>query len=248
MLQQTQVDRVIPKWEHWMRTWPTPTALAKAPVADVLRAWQGLGYPRRAIRLHASAQAIVEHWNGEVPKDEAELLTLPGVGQYTAAAVAAFAYGQPAVVLDTNIRRVIARAWGGQAAVSSHLTKAERERAAGLLSPKSGAHWSAAVMELGAMVCTARAPKCELCPLASSCRWLAIGRPPNGPEVRKQPGFEGSDRQARGVLLQAVSAGEPISVIETTWPSKEQRDRALASLVADGLIARTRSGYALPMN
>ena len=248
MLQQTQADRVIPKWREWMIRWPSPQSLAAAPLSEVLRAWQGLGYPRRAMRLHASAQAIVSDWGGEVPQDESALLSLPGVGHYTAAAVAAFAFGQPTVVLDTNVRRVIARAWAGQAAVDSHVTKAERERAATLVAERTGAQWSAAVMELGAVVCTARAPKCQQCPLADSCAWLAAGKPPNGPEARKQPAFEGSDRQARGALLRAVSAGEPLSDVQAAWPRADQRERALRSLMADGLIARTPQGYALPSN
>lgn len=246
MLQQTQVDRVIPKWEQWMRAWPTPAALAAAPLADVLRAWQGLGYPRRAIRLHSSAQAIVDNFDGEVPNAESQLLALPGVGHYTAAAVAAFAYRQPTVVLDTNIRRVIARAWAGVASMPAHLTNAERELAASLVTEGNGAHWSAAVMELGALICTARAPRCPECPLQASCLWLAAGSPQNGPQARKQPAFEGSDRQARGALLKAVSGGEELSSVEQAWSDAAQRERALASLLADGLIARTPTGYALP--
>lgn len=231
-----------------MRAWPTAASLASAPIAEVLRAWQGLGYPRRAIRLHATAHMIVERWDGEVPSEESALLTLPGVGHYTAAAVAAFAFGQPALVLDTNIRRVIARAWAGRAGVTAHLTNAERELAQSLLSRRSGARWSAAVMELGAVVCTARAPKCQLCPIADTCRWLAAGQPLNAPAARKQPRFEGSDRQARGALLKAVTASDPKSAIEAAWPDVEQRERALASLIADGLVARTPKGYALPVN
>ncbi len=229
-----------------MQRWPSPAALARAPLADVLRAWQGLGYPRRAMRLHATAQAIVADWNGQVPADESALLALPGVGHYTAAAVAAFAFGQPTVVLDTNIRRVIARAWTGQASVPGHLTNAERELASSLVSARTGARWSAAVMELGAVVCTARAPKCEQCPLAASCQWLSAGRPQNGPPIRRQPSFEGSDRQARGALLKSVADDGSISAIQAAWPIADQRERALASLLADGLVARTRRGCALP--
>lgn len=248
MLQQTQVDRVIPKWQQWMQTWPTAGHLARAPIAEVLRAWQGLGYPRRAIRLHATAQMIVDQWHGQVPSEESALLSLPGIGHYTAAAISAFAFGQPSVVLDTNIRRVIARAWGGQAAVPSHLTNAERLLASSLVAERTGARWSAAVMELGALVCTARAPRCNACPLADSCAWLAAGLPQNGPAARKQASFVGSDRQARGVLLKAVGAGASGSAIEAAWPSDEQRERALAGLLADGLVARTLEGYALPTN
>jgi len=248
MLQQTQVDRVIPKWEQWMRAWPTPAELAAAPLADVLRAWQGLGYPRRAMRLHASAQAIVDNFDGQVPNSEAQLLGLPGVGHYTAAAVAAFAFGQPTLVLDTNIRRVIARAWAGVASMPAHLTSAERELAASLVTEANGARWSAAVMELGALICTARAPRCPECPLQASCHWLAAGSPQNGPQTRKQPAFLGSDRQARGALLKAVSADEGPSSVEQAWSDAVQRERALASLLADGLVARTPTGYALPRN
>ena len=246
MLQQTQADRVIPKWQQWMHQWPTAHALASAPIADVLRAWQGLGYPRRAIRLHATANAIVQDWQGDVPQQESALLRLPGIGHYTAAAIAAFAYGQPAVVLDTNIRRVIARAWRGQAGVAAHLTQAERELAGSLVEADTGAQWSAAVMELGALVCTARAPRCGQCPIADSCLWLAAGRPANGAARRTQKGFEGSDRQARGAPLKAIGSGASISAIQDAWPVAKQRERALGSLVADGLVARTRSGYALP--
>ena len=246
MLQQTQVDRVIPKWQLWMSTWPTPESLAAAPLADVLRAWQGLGYPRRAMRLQASAQEIVERWDGQVPQGETELLSLPGVGSYTAAAVAAFAFSQPTLVLDTNIRRVISRVWAGRAAPAAHLTYAERELAWTLVDERSGAQWSAAVMELGALVCTARSPKCHECPVCDSCSWLGAGKPENGPQPRRQASFAGSDRQARGAVLRALSTSSELSTVEESWPDAEQRERALASLVADGLVARTPSGYALP--
>lgn len=246
MAQQTQIDRVVPRWRQWMQAWPTAAAQASAPLAEVLRAWQGLGYPRRAMRLQASAKAIVEHWGGQVPQDEAALLSLPGVGHYTAAAVAAFAFGRPTLVLDTNIRRVIARAWAGRATPPAHVTAAERELARTLVDPRSGARWAAAAMELGALVCTARAPRCQDCPLQASCAWLALGRPQNGPRPRRQPSFAGSDRQARGAVLRALGSSSQASAVEQCWPDAEQRERALASLVADGLVARTPSGYALP--
>jgi A/G-specific adenine glycosylase len=248
MLQQTQVDRVVPRWVAWMHDWPTPAALAQAPLADVLRAWHGLGYPRRALRLHATACAIVETWDGQVPADEADLRTLPGVGAYTAAAVAAFAYGRPAVVLDTNIRRVLARAWTGVAGPKAHQTKDELQLAASLVDPSTGAAWAAAVMELGAVVCTARSPHCTQCPLAGRCAWVAAGRPDNGPVRRAQARFDGSDRQARGALLRAVSAVEGASEhdLALVWADAEQRERALAGLLADGLVARAPGGYVLP--
>lgn len=250
MLQQTQVDRALPKWLAWMDTWPTPDALAKAPLSDVLRAWQGLGYPRRAMRLHASAQRIVSEFNGVVPSTQSDLLSLPGVGHYTAAAVAAFAFDQPAVVLDTNIRRVIVRAWSAQALPTAHLTQNEVTLASNLVRDHDGAQWSAAVMELGALICTARAPKCERCPIQTSCAWFAAGQPDNAPARRKQPAFEGSDRQARGALLRAVSASHlaTASAIEAAWADELQREKAMTSLIKDGLVIRVDQGYCLPVN
>ncbi len=250
MLQQTQVDRVVPKWLTWMDLWPTPDLLAHAPLADVLRAWQGLGYPRRAMRLHASAQRIVSEFGGIVPSTQADLLSLPGVGHYTAAAIAAFAFHQPTVVLDTNIRRVIARAWSAQAMPTSHLTKPEELLAARLIPARDGAQWSAAVMELGAIICTARTPLCDQCPIQTSCAWLAAAKPDNSPARRKQPSFAGSDRQARGVLLRKVSEAHlaSASAIESVWADAVQREKAMTSLINDGLVIRVDQGYCLPGN
>jgi A/G-specific adenine glycosylase len=249
MLQQTQVSRVEPVWRAWMDRWPTPAALAAAPIADVLRAWQGMGYPRRALRLHATAAAIVEHHDGEVPDDEEQLRALPGIGDYTAAAVLAFAHGRSAVVLDTNVRRVLAR-WLTGAALPRNAapSRAERSVAADLL-PGDGLDptWSVAVMELGALICTARSPSCAACPLQVSCTWWHAGCPPAEPRVRTQR-FEGSDRQARGYLLRAVTAGGAVDAAELVdrWVEQrgnapaavEQGERALASLLADGLLRR----------
>ena len=171
MLQQTPVSRVLPVWLEWSRRWPTPRCLAEAPVGDAIRAWGRLGYPRRAVRLHASAVACVERHDGQVPSSVDELLALPGVGDYTAAAVAAFAFGQRQPVLDTNVRRVHARLLDGQAYErAGTVTVAERERALALL-PEAGpeaARASVAVMEFGALVCTARAPQCQQCPAATN--------------------------------------------------------------------------------
>ena len=250
MLQQTQVDRVAPKWLAWMDLWPTPGALALAPLSDVLRAWQGLGYPRRAMRLHATAQRIISEFDGIVPSTPSELLSLPGVGHYTAAAIAAFAFQQPTVVLDTNIRRVIARAWSAQAMPTAHLTQREVAFASDLVREHDGAQWSAAVMELGALICTSRAPKCDQCPIQASCAWLAAGQPDNAPVRRKQPTFAGSDRQARGVLLRTVSEAHvaPVSAIESAWADALQREKAMTSLINDGLVIRVDQGYCLPGN
>ena len=231
-----------------MDRWPTAPDLAEASTSDVLRAWQGLGYPRRAMRLQACARVITDECHGEVPSSEAELLAMPGIGHYTAAAICAFAFNQPTVVLDTNIRRVIERAWSAQAMPTAHLTKPEVERATALVRNHDGAQWSAAVMELGALVCTARNPQCDVCPISKTCAWLAAGKPDNAPVRRKQPSFAGSDRQARGALLRAVSAAPVVqaSVIEQAWANELQREKAMTSLINDGLVIRVDRGFALP--
>lgn len=244
MLQQTQVDRVIPRWQAWMQRWPAPEDLAAAPVADALRLWDRLGYPRRAKWLHACAVTIRDRHDGMVPADEAALLALPGVGHYTAAAVRAFAYGLPGVVLDTNVRRVIARAVAGTGGVAPHVPAEERHRAAALADHPRSATWSAAVMELGALVCTSARPACHACPIADSCAWRAVGYPA-APAQRRQARFEGSDRQARGRIMAVVRGSArsvPLSAIEAAWADAEQRDRAMASLLADGLLEVTRAG------
>ena len=206
--------------------------------------WDRLGYPRRARWLHACAVAIGDMHGGEVPSDEAALLALPGIGPYTAAAVRAFAFGLPGVVLDTNVRRVIARAAAGEAGAGLHVTSSERARAAALADHDRSALWSAAVMELGALVCTAARPDCGSCPIAEACAWRRAGYPP-GPAPRRQARFAGSDRQVRGLIMQALrqsAASVPMSVVEATWPDADQRNRAFASLIADGLIEVTRTG------
>lgn len=244
MLQQTQVERVIPRWQGWMERWPTAAGLAADSVAEALRMWDRLGYPRRARWLHACAVEIRDRHGGEVPREQEALLAMPGIGPYTAAAVRAFAFGLPGVVLDTNVRRVIARAVAGQANAGTHVTAPERSRAADLADHPQSAQWSAAVMELGALVCTASRPDCTSCPIASGCAWRAAGYP-DGPAPRRQAPYAGSDRQARGAIMQALrgSPGSvPMSALEARWPEANQRERALASLAADGLIEVTRSG------
>ena len=239
MLQQTPVARVLPVFEAWMARWPTPASLAAVPSGDAVRAWGRLGYPRRAQRLHASAVAITEEHSGEVPSDHAALLALPGVGEYTAAAVASFAFGQRHVVLDTNVRRVLARVLDGEAHPARSVTAAERRLATQAL-PRDGAHrWAAASMELGALVCTARAPRCDTCPVADLCRWYAAGRPePDGPARRGQA-WAGTDRQCRGRLLAVLRdhAGPvPKAALDATWDDDAQRERCLDSLLDDGLV------------
>lgn len=239
MLQQTPVSRVLPVYEAWVERWPTPTDLAKASTGDAVRAWGRLGYPRRALRLHAAATAIVEQHAGKVPESHDALLALPGVGEYTAAAIASFAYRQRHVVLDTNVRRVFARIVSGEQFPAPSLTSAERELAT-LLMPESDAHrWAAATMELGALVCTARAPVCADCPVSDLCRWRKAGYPAYDGPPRRGQAWAGTDRQCRGRLM-AVLRDSPVPVpkiqLDLVWPDAMQRERALDGLVADGLV------------
>ena len=263
MLQQTPVVRVLPRWREWMTSWPTPAHLAQAPTADVLRAWDRLGYPRRALRLQECARAIVERHGGEVPDDEAALRALPGIGDYTAAAVRAFAFGRRAVVLDTNVRRVIARAAGGTALPPPHLGAAERARAAALVpdDDAAAARWAAASMELGALVCTARSPHCEECPVVRRCVWNAAGLPPDEhAERRRTQAWHGTDRQVRGAVMALLRAhdgglaraqvvtrlGAGAGATHGSLPDDAQLDRSLAGLVADGLAVLDGNRYRLP--
>ena len=242
MLQQTPVVRVEPAFRTWMDRWPAPRDLAAEAPGEAVRAWGRLGYPRRALRLHAAAVQCVERFEGEVPVDDADLRSLPGVGDYTAAAVAAFAYGRRRAVLDTNVRRVHARLLDGAAFPSSSApTVGERARALDLLPPDgpSAATFSVAVMELGALVCTARAPRCDQCPVSGACAWRAAGSPAwDGPPRRGQ-NYDGTDRQCRGRLLAVLRETDgPVlaTALEPVWPDPVQRARALDGLVADGLV------------
>ncbi len=203
MLQQTPVARVLPVHAAWLERWPTPAALAAEPTGEAVRAWGRLGYPRRALRLHAAATAIVERYGGVVPDSYDELLTLPGVGDYTAAAVASFAFGRRHVVLDTNVRRVLARVLRGIEFPGPSVTKAEREVAAAVLpeDDATAATWAVAVMELGALVCTANAPRCGDCPVSDPCAWLAEGFPAYAGPPRRAQAWAGTDRQCRGRIM-----------------------------------------------
>jgi A/G-specific adenine glycosylase len=252
MLQQTPVSRVLPVHEAWLARWPDPAALAAEPTGEAVRAWGRLGYPRRALRLHAAATAIVERHDGQVPDTYDELLALPGVGDYTAAAVAAFAFGQRQVVLDTNVRRVLARAIGGEELPRPSVTRAERDRALAVLpdDEPTAATWSVAVMELGALVCTATEPRCTACPVAAQCAWAAAGRPAYAGPPRKVQTWAGTDRQCRGRLLAVLRDAEgPVhrTALEAAWSDVAQRDRALDGLLADGLAAQVGPDtFALP--
>ena len=250
MLQQTPVARVLPVYATWLERWPVPAALADAPSGEAVRAWGRLGYPRRALRLHAAATRITDRHDGQVPADYDELRALPGVGDYTAAAIASFGFGRRHAVLDTNVRRVLARAVAGQALPGPSVSRAERELAETLVPLERPERWAVAVMELGALVCTAADPRCEACPVAALCRWRAAGRPPyDGPPRRTQK-WAGTDRQCRGALLAVLRDDDgPVTVaaLETAWPDGPQRTRALAGLLDDGLVVeQVGQGYSLP--
>lgn len=242
MLQQTPVARVEPVWRRWMERWPTAAALAAEPVGEAVRAWDRLGYPRRAARLHACAVAIVGRHQGHVPHAEADLLALPGVGTYTAAAVAAFAFGEHTTVVDTNVRRVLARAVTGTALGAPSLTRAETTLAAACVPEDTAdsVRWNVAVMELGALLCTARSPTCDRCPINDRCAWLLAGSPAyTGPAHRGQA-WHGTDRQCRGKVLQALRDHDrwlAHDEFADVWPADpEQRERCLVALVNEGLI------------
>lgn len=252
MLQQTPVSRVLPVWDAWMGRWPAPSALAAEPSGEAVRAWGRLGYPRRALRLHESARAITERHGGEVPASHEELLALPGIGAYTAAAVASFAFRQRHAVLDTNVRRVLARLLSGAEYPPKAQTKAEVRLAESLLplDPPTAARWAVAVMELGALVCTARSPRCVDCPVLDKCAWHRNGRPAyDGPPRRGQT-YAGTDRQCRGRILAVLRDAEgPVGkpALDVVWPDAVQRERALDALIADGLVDPLEDGrYALP--
>ena len=253
MLQQTPVVRVIPRLAEWLERWPTPADLAAASPGDAVRAWDRLGYPRRALNLHAAAVAITGRHNGVVPEDVTELLALPGIGDYTARAIAVFAYGHRHPVVDTNVRRVLARAVTGvaepgPASAKRDLALMETQLPESIPQARLA---NAGIMELGAIVCTARAPRCGECPLADVCRWRADGYPEfEGKRAPVQKRFEGSDRQVRGLIMAELRASDiPVTSaeIETVWADVAQRERALAGLLADGLVtAHPAGGYELP--
>lgn len=256
MLQQTQVDRVIPRWTAWIERWPTPSALAAEEPGEAVRAWDRLGYPRRALWLHRAAIEIAEQHGDQVPSDVDQLLALTGIGPYTARAVAAFAFGERHPVVDTNTRRVLARMMHGKAAAGmpapSDLSDMEQ-----LLpeQPEAAAVCNAAAMELGAVVCTARAPRCDACPVAQWCEWRGAGYPDNAPSKRpRQAKFAGSDRQVRGRIMAVLrDAAAPVSTAQALAAAAdggvrdpEQPRRAYDSLITDGLMVEFDGTVRLP--
>lgn len=250
MLQQTPVARVTPVWQSWLERWPTPAALAADEPGDAVRAWGRLGYPRRALRLHAAAGAVVARFAGELPRTVPELLSLPGVGDYTARAVAAFAHRQRHPVVDTNVRRVVARAVQG--AADAVVTTRDLDLVLTLLpdDDEAAATASIAFMELGALVCTARTPRCTACPVTHRCAWRAAGYPALAAPVKRPQGYAGTDRQVRGRLLAVLrDSPDPVdaALLAQVWDEPVQRARALDTLIADGLIDPLPDGhYALP--
>lgn len=251
MLQQTPVSRVLPAHRAWLERWPAPKDLAADPPGEAVRQWGRLGYPRRALRLHETARIVTADYGGNIPSDRDELIRLPGIGAYTAAAVATFAFGRRHAVLDTNVRRVFSRLVSGREFPPAAPSLAEYRLAESLL-PADGptaARWSVAVMELGALVCTAVNPDCGGCPVRSVCEWRAAGKPVSG-ERRRTQRYEGTDRQCRGRLLALLRDGiGPVRLedFDIVWPDDAQRARALDGLVADGLVDPLPDGrFALP--
>ncbi|MEI6763010.1 MAG: hypothetical protein WCL26_02115 [Actinomycetes bacterium] len=246
MLQQTPVKRVLPKWHEWIERWPTPADLAASKRSDAITAWGRLGYPRRATRLYESAGIIATKFNNEVPRSIEDLRTLPGIGEYTAAAIASFAYNESALVMDINIRRFFARSIDGVESPTQAPSQVERKIRAELI-PNNGALWAAATMELGALVCTARTPACNECPVILSCAWRKAGYPKSD-LVKRTQAWTGTDRQCRGVIVQHLREEKSAtkSALIKLWSDSDQAERALKSLIADHLIEATgRSSFKL---
>jgi A/G-specific adenine glycosylase len=246
MLQQTPVNRVLPIWIEWMERWPTPEDLASAKKSELLKAWGRLGYPRRALRLHESATIIAKEFNNQVPQTLEDLRKLPGVGEYTAAAIMAFAHKKESLVLDVNIRRLFSRLLDGQELPPLHITNTERQSRTELI-PKQAHKWAAATMELGALICTATKPKCEICPLAHSCLWRASGYPPSQTTKKKVQKWHGTDRQCRGVVIEHLRHTKKAdqAKLAELWDNESQLEKCLAALLKDGLITQKNKSFSL---
>ena len=241
MLQQTQAGRVVPAFQAFMERFPNVDELAASSGADVLRAWGRLGYPRRAVALHRAAQEIVARHGGVVPGDPAALRALPGVGPYTATAVASLAYGVPVAAVETNVRRVWSRVEHA-AEPDEVAARVLGEAAAEWLDPRRPADWNQALMDLGREVCRPR-PRCDECPLRPWCAFATAGRI-GGAAVRRAPRFEGSLRQVRGRVLAALRERSPRTLARLSWETGEPAERvrdAVRGLHRDGVVTASRA-------
>ncbi len=248
MLQQTPVQRVLPVYNEWMKRWPTPAHLAKATPAEVITAWGRLGYPRRALRLHECAKVITTELKGQIPDTEVELRKLPGIGEYTAAAMVAFAFEGRSLVLDINIRRLFSRLYKGEEAPTAAPTKAERVEYAEYVPEKNAHIWAAATMELGALLCTAKNPLCGRCPVSDQCKWRSLDYPASE-RVKRTQTWHGTDRQCRGTIVQALRENSTLNKkqIHLLWDVPSQVEKAILTLLDDGLIEeRRKNTYSLP--
>ena len=248
MLQQTPVQRVLPVYEEWMKRWPTPSDLAEATPAEVITAWGRLGHPRRALRLHQCAKILSTELDNQLPRTESELRKLPGIGEYTAAAIVAFAFKESSLVLDINIRRLFSRLYRGEEAPTSAPTKSERAEYATYMPAKNAHIWAAATMELGALVCTAKKPLCGRCPVADKCQWRSLDYP-SSERVKRSQNWHGTDRQCRGTIVQALRDNPTLSKRELNllWDVPSQVEKAILTLLDDGLIEEQRKGnFSLP--
>lgn len=246
MLQQTPANRVAPAWNEWVARWPDAASTAQATPAQILRQWDRLGYPRRALRILDAARVVVRNFDNRMPETYEELIQLPGIGEYTANAILAFAFHKRSVVLDTNIRRVIGRVWHGEERPKPAISNIERSFASALVpkSHQAASTWSAAVMEFGAVVCTARNPNCQSCIVKTECSWRLAGFPASDVAIRRQK-FEGTDRQVRGRIMKVLKeSAKPVEkeAFAGTTSDTKQRHRALDSLIQDGLVEVTRTG------
>lgn len=246
MLQQTNVGRVQPRFDRFVALAPTPVACASVSLADLLIEWQGMGYPRRCRNIQEAARAIVQRHAGEVPRDLAALMALPGVGPYTARAILAFAFGDDVAVVDTNVARVIARLHG-----RALKPRETQDLADGLLPRGMARDWNQVIMDFGATVCTARNPSCATCPVSNRCVWRGVGNDPARTTAftsRPQGRFEGSDRQARGRLMKRLTEGSvahrDVAVVMQI-ADIERAERLVASLVDDGLVECVDGRYRL---
>jgi len=248
MLQQTPVQRVLPIYNEWMKRWPTPAQLAKATPAEVITAWGRLGYPRRALRLHECAKVITNDLDGVIPQSESELRALPGIGEYTAAAMVAFAYEGRSLVLDINIRRLFSRLYKGEESPTTAPTKAERTEYAEYVPQKNAHIWAAATMELGAIICTAKNPLCGRCPVSDQCAWRSLDYPASE-RVKRTQSWHGTDRQCRGTIVQALRENSTLNKkqLHLLWDVPSQLEKAILTLLDDGLIEeRRKNTYSLP--